>query len=121
VPGNAVTCPQCGAELFEAPRPTRRPQLRPAADGTQLLIPTGVSGWAIASCYLGLLGFCIPFIGIAFALPAIICGIIAVSKPAKGGDYGAVTSNVRAVIGLVLGGLGLIGWTLFLLVLLTGR
>lgn len=89
---------------------------------TDLLIPTNVSGWAIASCYLGLIGFCLPFIGLLFAIPAFICGIMAMTRrPVKKATYGSVTGNIRAVIGLILSGLAIVGWGGLLILLLTKR
>ena len=89
-----------------------------ALDAADLFVPTNVSPWAIASCYFGLIGFCIPIAGLVFSIPAFICGIIAIRKRKTGQTYGAVTSNIRAIIGLVLstlsilisGGLLLVIW-----------
>src|SRR5690242_9620332 len=79
----AAVCPYCDADLYEDEdddndRP-RLPVERGPADiePVDFLIPTNVSGWSIASCYLGLIGFCIPFAGLVFAIPAFIFGIIA--------------------------------------------
>lgn len=98
----------------------RRSVRRDQDDPTTLIVPTNVSGWAIASCYMGLIGFCIPLFGLVFAVPALICGIIALRKPARGGTYGAVTSNIRAVIGVVLSSLAILLYGGFLIVGLLG-
>ncbi len=113
-------CPHCGEELFEDDV-TPRPRPQQAEDGTQFLIPTNVSPWAIGACYAGLVGFCLPFVGLVFAIPAVIMAIVALRKAKKGTTYGAVTSNVRAWIGLVLGGLAVMGWGGLLIVLLLNR
>jgi hypothetical protein len=112
VPTTATKCRFCGEYLDEDDdEPERRPRRRgEAVEATDFLIPTNVSGWAIASCYMGLIGFCIPFAGLLFAVPAFICGIVALRKRRKGGSYNAVTSNIRAIIGLVLSSLAILGW-----------
>jgi ligand-binding sensor protein len=99
----APECPYCGEQLEDAP------PAQAEVEATDFLIPTNVSGWAIVSCYAGLIGFCLPIVGLLFAVPAVICGIVALRKPTRGRSYGAVTSNARAIIGLVLGSLGVLG------------
>ena len=86
------------------------------------IIPTNVSAWSILACYLGLIGFCLPFIGLVFAIPAVIFGIVALRqrKKRKYSSYGAVTSDVRAIIGLVLGSLAVVGYVTLLILLATG-
>ena len=100
----APECPYCGEDLEDAPPP------RPGVEATDFLVPTNVSGWALVSCYAGLVGFCLPLAGLLFAVPAVVCGIVALRKGSRGRSYGAVTSNARAIIGLVLGSLGTVGW-----------
>jgi hypothetical protein len=96
----APECPYCGEDLEDAP------PARPEVEATDFLVPTNVSGWAIVSCYTGLIGVCLP----PFAIPALICGIVALRRKPRGHSYGAVTSNVRAIIGVVLGSLAILGW-----------
>lgn len=91
-------------EYDEPPRRRREPSI----EATDFLIPTNVSGYSIASCYLGLIS-CIPLIGLLFAIIALVCGIIALRRRKKTGSYGAVTSDARAVIGIVLSSISLIG------------
>ena len=110
VSATVEVCPHCGEDLFEDDDAPPRPPRRQAEDGTQFIIPTNVSPWAIGACYAGLVGFCLPFIGLIFAIPAVLMAIIALRKAKTGTSYGAVTSNVRAWIGLVLGGLAVVGW-----------
>ncbi len=71
-------------------------------------MPTNVSPWAVASCYLGLIGFCLPVVGLIFSIPALVFGIIAMRKRSKAQTYGAVTGNIRAIIGLVLSSLSIL-------------
>ena len=112
--------PHCGEYIDEEdePRPRRRsPRLEPEIQPTDFIVPTNVSPWAIASCYFGLVGFCLPFVGLIFAIPAFICGIIAIRKRrAKAASYGAVTSDIRAIIGLVLSSLAILGYGAMLIV-----
>jgi hypothetical protein len=120
--------PFCNAELYEDDdddRPLPMPR-RKAGDveAVDFLVPTNVSGWFIAACYLGLIGFCLPFVGLVFAVPAVIFGIVALrqrKKRKKPGTYGAVTSDIRAIIGLVLGSLGILyPLVVFLIIFLVG-
>lgn len=104
----AVRCPTCNEELFDTL--PRMPRPRKGFEATELLIPTNVSAWSIAACYLGLIGFLLPIIGFFIAFPALICGIIALRRKRKAVTYGSVTSDIRAVFGVVLGGLGTLVW-----------
>jgi hypothetical protein len=116
VPPEARQCPHCDQWLYEDDGSL--PQGEPLG-AVDFLIPTRVSGWSMLACYLGLVGFCLPFIGLLFAVPAVICGIVALRRRRKVVSYGAVTSNIRAIIGLVLGSLSILlwaGWGLMLLV-----
>jgi hypothetical protein len=137
-------CPQCGREILPGEKscPNCEPQRarrrrddddedwdRPipprhreqALDAADLFVPTNVSPWAIASCYFGLIGFCIPIAGLVFSIPAFICGIIAIRKRKTAQTYGAVTSNIRAIIGLVLSTLSILISGGLLLVIALGR
>jgi hypothetical protein len=100
-------------------QPPRRARHESAVQPTDFLIPTNVSGWSILSCYLGLIGFCLPFIGLVFAIPAFVFGIVALLNRSRSRTYGAVTSDVRAVIGLILSSLAILGWGSLLIVMLT--
>lgn len=101
----ARQCVRCGVSLSERP-PRRREE--PRHDSSlQAILPVNVSPWAVAAFFTGLVG-CIPLVGIPFALAAIVCGILGlVRRPADTGTYGGATSNVRAVLGIVFGVLGL--------------
>jgi hypothetical protein len=109
---------------FDDQRPRRRrprePQYESVVEPTDFIVPTNVSPWAIASCYLGFVGFFLPLIGLVFAIPAFICGIVAIRKRARGANYGAVTSNIRAIIGLVLSSLAILGYGGLLIAMLVG-
>jgi hypothetical protein len=93
----------------EDDRSRRRRREESEFEATEILIPTGVSGYSIAACYLGLISCFLPVIGLALGVIALACGIIALrqrkKKRAAPGSYGAVTSDMRAIIGLVLGGI----------------
>ncbi len=92
----------------EDDRPRRRRREEPEFEATDILIPTGVSGYSIAACYLGLVSCFLPVVGLLLGVIALACGIIALRQRKKRraqGSYGAVTSDMRAIIGVVLGGL----------------
>jgi hypothetical protein len=79
-----------------------------ALDPVEFIVPTDVSGWSIVACYVGLISCFLPFVGIFPAVVAITCGIIALRKRKKAITYGRVTSDLRAIVGVVLGGLTLV-------------
>jgi len=102
-------------------RPRRKYKKEEAVEATDFLVPTNVSGWALASCYMGLLGVCIPIAGLLLTIPAFIFGIIALRRQRRASTYGAVTGNARAVIGIVLSILGFVISALALVGLLMSR
>ena len=89
-------------------RPRRPRRREPEFEATDILIPTGVSGYSIAACYIGLVSCFLPVLGLLFALVAIVCGVIALRRRKKGATYGAVTGDIRAVVGIILGSLTLL-------------
>src|SRR5215210_6081606 len=91
---------------YDDVRPRRRPA--PSVEATDFLIPTGVSGYSIAACYFGLVSCFLPFIGVLLALIALVCGIVGLRRRKRTGTYGSVTSDVRAIIGIVLSTLTLL-------------
>jgi hypothetical protein len=106
-----VKCPHCGAELFEEPevevRRVRR--RRPAEeDAAQFIVPLNVSPLSLIACYAGFIGMCLPVIGLVFTIPAFICGILALRRRKTTGSYGAVTSDIRAILGLIFSSIGLL-------------
>ncbi len=88
---------------------------RPEDTAAAALIPLGVSPWALAAFYLGLIG-CVPLFGAPLGLLAIVCGIMALVRRPKKSSYGAVTGTARAIIGLICGVLS-IGVALLILVI----
>ena len=117
-------CPFCDADLFEEEDDEllHRIKKRPGdVEAIDFIVPTNVSGWSIASCYLGLIGLCIPFAGLVFAIPALIFGIIALRRRKKGaGTYGSVTSDIRAIIGVVLSTLAILIYPTIIILGATG-
>jgi hypothetical protein len=106
-------CRHCGASLLDEPPDVDLRRLRRQSedvDPVQFIVPTNVSAWSLISCYAGLIGMCLPIIGLVFALPAFICGIIALRRRKKAANYGAVTSDVRAILGLVFSSIALLLW-----------
>lgn len=95
-------------------RPRRR-RRQSSDDAGQFLVPTDVSAWSIIACYAGAIGCIVP----CFALPGLICAIVALlqRKTKKKSSYGSVTSDIRAVIGLVCSGVTILGWTVILILM----
>lgn len=91
----------------------RRPRRRRNDDigedaGMRMLLPVGRSGWAIASGYLGLISvLCLPA---PFALITGILAIREIKRDSKKHGMG------RAVFGIIMGSLGLVGLILLVIV-----
>lgn len=121
-------CPYCGEQIKVAAVKCRFCQefldQRPAedddepVDAVDFIIPAHVSGWAMASCYLGLIGFCLPFIGILFAIPGLVCGILAWQRRSASSSYRSKTSNLRTIVGIVLSSLSIIGYGTILVIMI---
>lgn len=77
-------------------------------------VPRETSGLAIASLVTGLVGFCVPILGLA----GVICGHLSLSKIRKSG--GTIGGGGLAVGGLVTGYLSLAVWVLYLGVIIFG-
>jgi|SRR5262245_48070451 len=106
--------PRDDDEYEDRPRSRRRPPEPAPVEATDFLIPTGVSGWSMASCYFGLFSCFIPLLGLLMALVALPCGIIALRERKKRAQtYGSVTSDIRAVVGVVCSSLTLLGYLVF--------
>jgi|GEM_PF-6973085 len=51
---------------------------------------------------------CFPIIGLVFAVPGLICGIIALRNRQKARHYEAVTSDIRSILAVVFSTIGLL-------------
>lgn len=102
-PAAMVRCRACGETAD-----SRRSDSVGAVD---FLIPQNVSPWSMLACYLGLLGCFLPILGIALGALAILFGVIALRRRRKSSTYGSVTSNVRAVLGLIFGAFSILLWS----------
>lgn len=109
--------PNAGASPL--PNLQRRPAN--AVDATDFLIPKRVSGWSLVSCYFGLIGVLMPLFGFFFALIALPCGIIALYQWRKANSYGNVTSNIRAILGVIMSLAGILIWGMAWLWILTKK
>jgi hypothetical protein len=108
-------------EFDDRPRRRRR-EPEPGVEPTDFLIPTGVSGWSMAACYFGIFSCVIPFIGLLMALVALPCGIVALrQRKKKRTTYGSVTSDVRAIIGVITSSLTILGYLVVGIVTLATR
>jgi hypothetical protein len=107
----------------EDDRPRRRRSSGGGLEPTDLIVPTGVSAYSIVACYAGLVGMCLPLLGAPFALVAFVCAIIALRKRKSGSaaSYGKVTSDIRAIVGLIFSSIGLLINFGFLLILLFSK
>ena len=91
----------------ERPRRRREPEI----GATDFLIPTNVSRYSLAACYLGLFSCVFPLVGFLMAIVAVLCGIKALRQRKKRAEsYGAVTGDIRAVLGVVCGSLTILAY-----------
>ncbi|HJZ92132.1 MAG TPA: DUF4190 domain-containing protein [Gemmataceae bacterium] len=108
-------------EFDDRPRRRRR-EPEPGIEATDFLIPTGVSGWSMAACYFGLFSCFIPLLGLVMALVALPCGIVALrQRKKKSQTYGSVTSDVRAIIGIITSSLTILGHLIVGIVILASK
>ena len=79
--------------------------------GMRMLMPVGLSGWAIAAGYLGL--FSLLILPAPLAIP---CSLMAIRNIRKSKTSGKLKRGMgRAVFGLVMGVLGTVGLAIVLL------
>lgn len=92
-------CPFCGrpCPVAASRRPSCGGQVagkKDDLDVVDFLVPRKVSGWSLAACYLGLVGLFLPLLGLFFAIPALVCGVLALARKRQGVTYGSVTSDI---------------------------
>jgi hypothetical protein len=90
--------------------------LDPSEQALQWVLPLNVSGWAVASGYLGLLS-CFPIVGALCGLLAVILGVLALSHLRRNPR---ATGAVRAWIGILLGGIMLLVQTGLIVLIIVG-
>ncbi|MBI2804169.1 MAG: hypothetical protein HYX68_04195 [Planctomycetes bacterium] len=78
------------------------------------IVPVGGSIWAVLSLYSALLCF-IP----GLSLLAILFGVLALVTHKHKASYGSITGNMRAILGIVIGFIVLVGWGIGLFVYLS--
>lgn len=66
-------------------------------------VPTNVSGWSLASCYVGLVSVFLPILGALTGLLAVLFGVVALATRKAPGIESEQTRDVRAVLGIVAG------------------
>lgn len=83
------------------------------------VVPLGTSIWALASFYLALLSCILPLP--LLGLIAIVCGGAAFFTQKHQASYGSITGNIRAVLGVVIGLITMIGYSIFWIMMATGK
>ena len=106
---------------YDRPRRRRQPP-PPGVEPTEFLIPTGVSTWSMAACYFGLFS-CVVAIPRPDHGDLLRCRAASsqLRRRKKANTYGAVTGDVRAIIGIVCSSLTIIGYSIFAMYLLTKK
>jgi hypothetical protein len=108
----AVKCRYCGEYLDAS-------LARQHADNSgidRFLLPVGRPGTAIAAGYLAMFSI-LPLFGLAAAIPALICGIMALRKI---NDDSGLSGRGRAWFGIVAGGLFTVLWGLAAIAVVIG-
>jgi hypothetical protein len=116
---SAAVCRSCGESLEPDDDDQDRPSARwegGADDVLPWLIPSGRSGWAIASGYLGLLAL-FPLVGLVFGPAAVVTGVVALRQCRRDARR---KGRGRAVFGIVTGVIGTLVYAALLLALLGG-
>lgn len=81
------------------------------------ILPVGRSWQSIWAPYLGLVSLLpVPIIGQALGIGAIVLGVLALKRARKGGH-----GTGRAIIGVVLGSIGLVVGVIFLVMMVSGQ
>jgi hypothetical protein len=83
------------------------------------IVPVGGSIWALGSFYLALLSCIIPFP--LLGLFAIGLGILALFTHKHKASYGSLTGNMRAILGILIGFVTMIGSSILLVLFFTGK
>jgi hypothetical protein len=113
----AKKCRHCGEFLDEDLRERREAEDDPGPDpALSMIVPIGATPLSIATSYLGLFGLlCLPLGPIA-----LIAGIFAL-KEIKNDPRQKKGGSVRAIVGMILGGLGTVALVLVAIAMATGR
>lgn len=74
------------------------------------VVPIGGSIWALLSLYLSLLSCVIP----GLPLLSLIFGIVALVTHKQKASYGSITGNIRAVLGILISLVVIVGQGIFL-------
>ncbi len=102
----------------ERPRRRREPEI----GATDFLIPTDVSRYSMAACYLGLFSCFIPLVGLLMALVGLLCGIVALRQKKKhAASYGAVTGDIRAILGVICSTITILAYLIGGILILSGN
>lgn len=102
----------------ERPRRRREPEI----GATDFLIPTDVSRYSMAACYLGLFSCFLPVVGLLMALVGLLCGIKALRQRKKrSNSYGAVTGDIRAIVGVICSSITILGYLVVGFFILIGQ
>jgi hypothetical protein len=94
--------------MSETPEPLLPADAQPEARAVHLIVPVNVSGWALAACYAGLIGLCLPFAGLLFAIPGLVCGIIAYQRQRQ--TPGPASGQFRTLLGLIFSTIAILLW-----------
>lgn len=82
------------------------------------VVPVGGSIWALLSFWIALLSCVVPLP--LLGLIAVILGVVAFLTHKSKASYGSITGNMRAVLGIVIGLLTMIGSTIILIAMFMG-
>ena len=83
------------------------------------VVPLGTSIWALASFYLALLSCVVPVP--LLGLIAMILGVVSFFTHKQKASYGSVTGNIRAVLGILIGLVTMVGSTALLILWFSGK